>query len=100
MATARGFMFALGCIQAPQCNKNTCPTGITTHNPKVQKGLHPPTKAERVANFARTMVHEVGLIAHACGVRSPRELRRFHARVVQGNGLSIALEELHPPGAA
>ncbi len=104
VATARGFMFALGCIQALQCNKNTCPTGITTHDPKLQKGLHPPTKAERVANYARTMVHEVGLIAHACGVRSPRELRRFHARVVQGHGLSIALSELHPtpdpPGAA
>jgi glutamate synthase domain-containing protein 2 len=99
VVTARGFMFALGCIQALQCNKNTCPTGITTHDPKLQKGLHPATKAERVANYARTMVHEVGLIAHACGVRSPRELRRFHARVVQDNGLSIALNDLHPPPA-
>ena len=41
VASARGFMFALGCIQALQCNKNTCPTGITTHDPKLQRGLVP-----------------------------------------------------------
>ena len=39
--SARGFMFALGCIQALQCNKNTCPTGVTTHDPDLQKGLNP-----------------------------------------------------------
>src|SRR5690606_7266002 len=45
--SARGFMFALGCIQAMQCHQNTCPTGVTTHNPKLQKGLDPTNKAER-----------------------------------------------------
>lgn len=102
--TARGFMFALGCIQALQCNKNTCPTGITTHDVKLQRGLYPPAKADRVAAYARNLVNEVGIIAHACGVRSPSELNRSHARVVQPNGLSVALDELHPrqprqPGA-
>jgi glutamate synthase domain-containing protein 2 len=96
VTSARGFMFALGCIQALQCNKNTCPTGITTHNPKLQKGLHPPTKAIRVADYVKNMVKEVGIIAHSCGVRSPRELERFHAQVVQSNGLSIPLNELYP----
>lgn len=96
IVSARGFMFALGCIQALQCNKNTCPTGITTHNPKLQQGLHPPTKAERVAAYAHNMMHEVGIIAHACGVRNPRELKRFHAQIVQPNGLPIPLDELHP----
>jgi glutamate synthase domain-containing protein 2 len=94
--SARGFMFALGCIQALQCNRNTCPTGITTHNPKLQKGLHPPTKTGRVAAYVKNMNYEVGIIAHACGVRSPRELRRFHAQVVQPNGLTVPLSELHP----
>ena len=42
--SARGFMFALGCIQALQCHKNTCPTGITTHNKKLQRGSIQPTK--------------------------------------------------------
>ncbi|MGD1982815.1 MAG: FMN-binding glutamate synthase family protein [Chromatiaceae bacterium] len=95
--TARGFMFALGCIQALQCNKNTCPTGITTHDARLQRGLHPPDKAERVAAYARNMIKEVGMIAHACGVRSPSELNRGHARVIQANGLSVGLDELHPP---
>ena len=35
--TARGFMFALGCIQALRCHTNTCPTGITTHNKRLQR---------------------------------------------------------------
>ncbi len=96
VCTARGFMFALGCIQALQCNKNTCPTGITTHNRKLQKGLHPPSKAHRVAAYARNLVHEVGIIAHSCGVHSPRELRRFHAHVVQPNGLTVGLDQLYP----
>jgi glutamate synthase domain-containing protein 2 len=96
VTNARGFMFALGCIQALQCNKNTCPTGITTHNEKLQRGLHPPAKAERVAAYARNMINEVGIIAHACGVSSPSELGRSHARVVQDNGLSIGLDRLHP----
>jgi glutamate synthase domain-containing protein 2 len=89
-------MFALGCIQALQCNKNTCPTGITTHNPRLQKGLHPPTKAIRVADYVKNMVKEVGILAHSCGVRSPRELKRFHAHVVQPNGLPKPLDELYP----
>jgi glutamate synthase domain-containing protein 2 len=96
ITSARGFMFALGCIQALQCNKNTCPTGITTHDEKLQRGLHPPTKAARVAGYARNMEKEVGMIAHACGVKSPRELNRSHARVVQPNGLSTSLSELYP----
>ena len=93
---ARGFMFALGCIQSLQCNKNTCPTGVTTHNPELQKGLVVTDKAERVTNYARNMVKEVGIIAHSCGVHEPRLLRRKHARVVVQNGLSVPLDELHP----
>ncbi len=96
VTSARGFMFALGCIQALQCNKNTCPTGITTHDPKLQKGLHPASKAERVAAYVKNIVHEVGIIAHSCGVRNPRELKRFHAQVVQANGLTKPLNEVYP----
>jgi glutamate synthase domain-containing protein 2 len=95
--SARGFMFALGCIQALQCNKNTCPTGITTHDPKLQRGLVPEDKAQRVANYAERMRHEVGVIAHACGVTEPRQLQRRHARIVMPNGISIPLSELYPP---
>jgi len=57
--SARGFMFALGCIQAMKCDKNTCPTGITTHDPHLQRGLDPANKAVRVANFVAQMHKEV-----------------------------------------
>ena len=94
--SARGFMFALGCIQAMQCNKDTCPTGITTHNPKLQRGLDPIDKAERVANYHKYIQYGVGLLAHSCGVKHARKLDRQHVRIIQDNGLSIALDKLHP----
>lgn len=94
--SARGFMFALGCIQALQCNKNTCPTGITTHDLKLQRGLVPEDKAIRVMNYQKNMIKEVGIIAHSCGVDDPRQLRRHHARIVTENGLSVTLYRLHP----
>lgn len=96
VSSARGFMFSLGCIQAMQCHRNTCPTGITTHNPRLQKGLVPEVKAVRVANYAANLMHEVGVIAHACGVREPRELRREHCRVVMPDGRSMSLADVHP----
>ena len=96
VVTARGFMFALGCIQALQCNKNTCPTGITTHNPKLQQGLVPDVKARRVASFHHNLVHEVELIAHSCGVTEPRQLKREHAAVVVDGGGAVPLNILYP----
>ncbi len=94
--SARGFMFALGCIQAMKCNKNTCPTGITTHDPKLQRGLDPTNKAVRVASFVKQMRKEVGIIAHSCGVENPRQLRRYHVRMVCADGRSRPLDELYP----
>jgi len=96
IVSARGFMFALGCIQAMQCNKNTCPTGITTHDPRLQSGLVPEDKAKRVQRYAENMIHEVGVIAHSCGVPQPRRLRRMHCRIVGENGKSTPLDELYP----
>lgn len=95
--SARGFMFSLGCIQAMQCDRNTCPTGITTHNPRLQRGLVPIEKAERVFQYHRHLVKEVEVIAHACGVEEPRLLRRHHARMVTGGPRSVLLSELWPP---
>jgi glutamate synthase domain-containing protein 2 len=94
--SARGFMFALGCIQALQCNKNTCPTGVTTHDKKLQRGLVPEDKAERVYQYSKNMRKEIGIIAHSCGVTEPRGLRRFHCRVVQHDGRSLPLTEIYP----
>ena len=94
--SARGFMFALGCIQALQCNQNTCPTGITTHNTKLQRGLDPTDKAERVYHYKENIEHAVAIIAHSCGVTEPRHLRRNHCRMVQSNGRSVPLDQLYP----
>ncbi len=96
VVSARGFMFALGCIQALQCDKNTCPTGITTHNKKLQRGLVHTQKSSRVAHYIENMMHEVGVIAHSCGAASPRDLKRHHARIVQASGQSSPLDELYP----
>ena len=90
-------MFALGCIQALKCNKNTCPTGITTHDPRLQKGLDVTNKTERVANFAKTVISEVETIAHSVGVADPRQMQRKHVRLVQPNGRSIRMDALFPP---
>ena len=97
VVSARGFMFALGCIQALQCNKNTCPTGITTHDPKLQKGLDPADKATRVASFAKNMHKEIEVIAHSCGVKEPRMLARKHAEVINDHGFPEPMVEVHPP---
>jgi len=94
--TARGFMFALGCIQALRCHANTCPAGVTTHNPRLQRGLVVADKAERVANYCRNMNKEIDMIAHSCGLRQAREFRREHVRIVQGFGQSIAFNMLYP----
>lgn len=95
IVSARGFMFSLGCIQALQCNKNTCPTGVTTHDPRLQKGLSPTDKSSRVYQYHHNLEHEVGVIAHSCGVPEPRQLQRQHARRVMENGRSISLEKLY-----
>jgi len=94
--SARGFMFALGCIQALRCHQNTCPTGVTTHNKRLQRGLVVAEKYQRVANYAQGMNKEIDMIAHSCGCRHARELRREHVRIVQSAGQSVALNILYP----
>jgi len=94
--TARGFMFALGCIQALRCHTNTCPTGVTTHNKRLQRGLVVEEKYQRVANYVKNINKEIDMIAHSCGCRHARELKREHVRIVQSANHSIALNMLYP----
>lgn len=91
--SARGFMFSLGCIQAMQCNKNTCPAGVTTHNKRLQRGLVPADKAKRVAMYHRQMTESVSMIAHSCGVTEPRQLTPEHVRFVTRAGHSAPMLE-------
>jgi glutamate synthase domain-containing protein 2 len=94
--TARGFMFSLGCIQALRCHTNTCPTGIATHNIKLQRGLVVEEKFERVANYCLNMNKEIDMIAHSCGLRHAREFRREHVRIARADGNTTALNVLFP----
>jgi len=94
--SARGFMFALGCIQSLRCNRNTCPTGITTHDPRLQRGLDPADKANRVTRYHDRLVYEVKMIAKSCGIDDPRRLARRHARIVQEDGRSVLMSDLFP----
>ncbi len=95
VTSARGFMFSIGCIQSLKCNKNTCPTGITTHNKRLQKGLNPESKIVKVENYVNNITKAVEVIAHSCGVREVRLLNRMHVRIVQPNGKSIPMNELY-----
>lgn len=94
--SARGFLFSLGCIQALRCHLNTCPTGITSNDPRYAQGLDPTIKTVRVYNYAKNMEYEIGVISHSCGVREPRELNRSHARMVTSNGLTVSMATLYP----
>ncbi|MDB3870104.1 FMN-binding glutamate synthase family protein [Candidatus Thioglobus sp.] len=96
VTSARGFMFAIGCIQSLKCNKNTCPTGITTNNKRLQKGLNPKNKAAKVANYVDNITKTVEIIAHSCGVKEVHLLNRTHVRIVQPDGKSISMNKLCP----
>ena len=96
VCSARGFMFSLGCIQALKCNKNTCPTGITTHDPQLLKGLVVEDKYKKVAAYAAASIKELETIAHSVGVLEPRQMRRHHVRIVQADGTSKELERIVP----
>lgn len=98
--TARGFMMALGCIQALQCQTNTCPTGVATQNPWLMRGLVPGDKAIRVANYHHHLVDDLLACTHAMGVATPDQLRRHQACLVTRAGRKEPLDKVfpYPPG--
>jgi glutamate synthase domain-containing protein 2 len=68
VVSARGFMFALGCIQAMKCGSGHCPAGVTASDPRLIAGLDPTDKAVRVARYAERVREDVEVIAHSCGL--------------------------------
>jgi glutamate synthase domain-containing protein 2 len=96
VTSARGFRFSLGCVQARKCHKNTCPTGITTHDKRFQKGLVVEDKYVRVARYAKDIIKEVETIAHSVGVAEPRLMRRRHVRIMQDSGRTVPMNEIYP----
>lgn len=71
---ARAFMLSLGCIQARECNKNTCPVGIATQNKTLVAGLNPSEKKVRVYNYHKAVIHEVMEVVGAMGLTSVSDL--------------------------
>lgn len=94
--SARGMMLSLGCIQSLLCNKNTCPTGITTQDPWLKAGLVVEEKYQRVANYHQATIASVVEILAACRLHSPKELDR--SRIWRRVGVATIknYEELFP----
>ncbi len=94
--SARAMMMALGCIQALECNKNTCPTGITTHDPERVKGLVVEDKKHRVANFHRETIENFVELLAASGISDHTKLHRglINRRVI--NNLVQRYDEIYP----
>ena len=98
--SARGFMFAIGCIQAQACHTGKCPTGVTTQDPLRQRALVVPDKAQRVAHFHRNTLHALAELLQAAGLTHPSQLRPHHiARRISSSEvrlLSALFPELEP----
>ncbi len=98
--SARGFMFALGCIQAQACHTGQCPTGVTTQDAHRMKALHVPSKAERVHHFHAQTLHALKEIVQAAGLQHPSEITAHHiVRRVNDNEVRL-LANLVPQIAA
>ena len=97
---ARGFMFAVGCIQAQQCHTGTCPTGVATQDPLRQRAINVPDKAERVASFHRETIKALAELVAAAGLDHPKDLMPHHFMRRAPDGRIITFAEqyhlLHP----
>jgi len=95
--SARGFMFALGCIQSQSCHTDRCPTGVSTQDRVRQRALVVPDKSERVFNFHRATVEALAELVAAAGLSHPTELTRAHfSRRVSAHEVK-SFAELYPP---
>ena len=100
--SARGFMFALGCIQAQTCHSGNCPTGVTTQDPQRQMALVVPSKAERVKSFHHLTLESLQELMQSAGIHSPSELKLHHIERRISEFETHPLSELMPtlaPGA-
>ena len=99
---ARGFMFALGCIQSQSCHTDRCPTGVATQDVRRQAALVVPDKAERVHAFHRNTMQALRELLQAAGVQHPREITAHHiVRRLDDHHVKLMAHLLHytAPGA-
>lgn len=92
--SARGYMFAIGCIQAQACHTNECPVGVATQDPLRQKALDVGDKSARVANFHRNTLKALGDMAGAAGLRHPSDFLPRHFAMRQSDDSMVTGDEV------
>lgn len=85
VAVAREAMLAVGCIQAQRCHTGHCPTGVTTHNRWLMRGLDPALNAVRFANYVHTLRKELLSLSRACGVPHPAFITSDGIEILDGH---------------
>jgi len=94
--SARGFMFALGCIQAQSCHTGECPTGVTTQDPIRQRALVVRDKTDRVWRFHQNTMHALQELVQAAGLTHPRDISANHiVRRVAGDQVRLLAHHLN-----
>jgi glutamate synthase domain-containing protein 2 len=94
--SARGFMFAIGCIQAQACHTNHCPTGVATQDKLRQRALVVPDKAERVYNFHKNTLKALGDMTGAAGLTHPSGFLPHHLLMRENDRDMVTGEEVYP----
>ncbi|MBL8562497.1 MAG: FMN-binding glutamate synthase family protein [Gemmobacter sp.] len=94
--SARGFMFAIGCIQAQSCHTNHCPTGVATQDQARQKALVVPDKAERVYNFHKNTLKALGDMTGAAGLLHPSGFQPHHLMMRENDRDMVTGDEVYP----
>ncbi|MBF0597906.1 FMN-binding glutamate synthase family protein [Faecalibacter rhinopitheci] len=94
--SARAMMMAVGCIQALQCNTNTCPVGVATQDQDLMKGLDVEDKATRMFNFHKKTMHILSELISATGVKSHRDFNRTHVNLRVDNTRIVSYDQLYP----
>ncbi|WP_292313225.1 FMN-binding glutamate synthase family protein, partial [Marivivens sp.] len=94
--SARGFMFAVGCIQAQACHTNHCPTGVATQDKMLQRALNPVDKATRVANFHRNTLKALADMTGAAGLSHPGKFLPHHLMMREKAGDMVTGHEVYP----
>ncbi len=94
--SARGFMFALGCIQSQSCHTDKCPTGVATQDRTRQRALVVPDKAQRVANFHHATLEALAELTAAAGLDHPNGFKSSHISRRVSQSEVVTLADLYP----
>jgi glutamate synthase domain-containing protein 2 len=94
--SARGFMFALGCIQSLSCHTDRCPTGVSTQDPSRARALVVPLKAERVYSYHHATLHALSELLAASGLDHPQQLRSIHFSKRTSSTEVMSFAKLYP----